>query len=250
MNLKEVQKNWDKFGKTDPLWSILTDPAKKGNKWNVDEFFKTGIDEISGVMDYLKTLNIIFYTKKALDFGCGVGRLTQALAFYFDEVYGIDIAPSMIELAKKFNKYSDRCFYYVNNNNDIRQFDDNSFDFIYSYIVLQHIEPKYIKEYIKEFLRIMVPGGLLIFQLPSKCTEGSGHKTMMSRLKGFVRSSAPRFILKLYRREWDSRYLGQPIMEAYCIDKEEMIDFIHNCGAKVLDMVNDSEDSVRYCVSK
>jgi len=40
LSLKDLQENWDKFGKIDPLWSILTDPHKKGNKWQIDEFLK------------------------------------------------------------------------------------------------------------------------------------------------------------------------------------------------------------------
>ena len=37
---------------------------------------------------------------KALDFGCGVGRLSQALADYFDRVVGADVSPTMIGLAR------------------------------------------------------------------------------------------------------------------------------------------------------
>jgi len=102
-------------------------------------------------MRHLKELNISISTKKALDFGCGVGRLTQALAVYFDEVYGVDISPSMIELAKKYNRYPDKCFYLINEDNQLRQFQDNTFDFIYTVITFQHIEPKYTREYIKSF---------------------------------------------------------------------------------------------------
>src|ERR1700682_912533 len=49
-----------------------------------------------------------------LDFGCGVGRLTQGPASYFASVRGVDIAPSMIELAKRHNRYPDVCHYDLN----------------------------------------------------------------------------------------------------------------------------------------
>ena len=39
MDLKQLQKNWDEFGKTDPLWAILTSPDRKGGKWDPEEFF-------------------------------------------------------------------------------------------------------------------------------------------------------------------------------------------------------------------
>ncbi|MBD1905968.1 class I SAM-dependent methyltransferase [Funiculus sociatus GB2-A5] len=168
MELEELKRNWNEFGRRDPLWAILTNPTKKGNKWEPDEFFKTGEEEIESVINYINSLGIAYSRKKALDFGCGVGRLTQALFHYFDEACGIDIAPSMIELARKYNRYGDKCQYYVNESDDLRLFKDNSFNFIYSKIVLQHIRPEYSKNYIKEFLRILTPGGLMVFQIPSE----------------------------------------------------------------------------------
>ena len=105
MKLEELQENWDQFGKTDPLWAILTHPAKRFRKWGQDEFFRTGKEEIEGVMNKINLLKINFSKNKALDFGCGVGRLSQALCAYFNEVQGVDIAPSMIELANKYNKH-------------------------------------------------------------------------------------------------------------------------------------------------
>lgn len=59
-----------------------------------------------------------FIIKKALDFGCGMGRLTQALTKYFEEVYGIDIAPSMIKLTEKYNRYDNKCKFFLNTTDD------------------------------------------------------------------------------------------------------------------------------------
>jgi SAM-dependent methyltransferase len=168
MKLKDLKKNWDEFGKQDPLWSILADPTKKGNKWKIDDFFKTGEEEIESIIQYITSFGVSCSRKKALDFGCGVGRLTQALCQYFDECYGVDIAPSMIERAREYNRYDEKCKYYLNESNDLRVFEDNVFDFIYSKIVFQHMKPEYSKNYIKELLRVLTPGGFLVFQLPSE----------------------------------------------------------------------------------
>jgi ubiquinone/menaquinone biosynthesis C-methylase UbiE len=104
---------------------------------------------------------------RALDFGCGVGRLTQALADHFTEVHGVDISPSMIEHARSFNRHPERCLFHLNSSNELRMFEDNWFDFVYSNIALQHIEPKYSKRYLQEFLRVLKPGGATVFQLLS-----------------------------------------------------------------------------------
>ena len=168
MNLEELQRNWHEFGKTDPLFAILTVPAKKGNRWNEDEFFNTGEQEIESAMTYLSSLDFRVPSRRALDFGCGVGRVTQALCRYFEHCDGVDIAPSMIGLARRFNKFGHRCAYHVNIADNLQIFGDNEFDFVYSMIVLQHIEPQYSGRYIEEFIRVLKPGGVALFQVPSE----------------------------------------------------------------------------------
>ena len=166
MNLEELQTHWHEFGKTDPLYAILTDENKAGNKWNPEEFFATGRTEVSELMKYIESLGLPLQSGKALDFGCGVGRLTQALAGYFAEVVGVDIAPSMIELANSYNRYQDKCNYVVNSSGNLTIFSNNEFDFIHSNITLQHIAPAFSQRYIQEFVRLLAQGGLLVFQLP------------------------------------------------------------------------------------
>lgn len=167
MELKELQRNWNAFGETDPLGAILTEPDKVGGNWEKGEFFGRGIDEIDQVMDYVWSLGLTPRRGRALDFGCGVGRLTQALCRYFDRCHGVDIAPSMIQLAHAYNRFGPRCRYHLNAVDDLSLFPDGHFDFIYSNIVLQHMRTEYSRNYIKEFIRILASGGLAIFQLPS-----------------------------------------------------------------------------------
>ena len=168
MQLKELQKNWDQLGREDPLWAILSMPDKINNKWEIGEFFKTGIEEIEGVIRHAGSLGAPLKRTRALDFGCGVGRLTQALCRYFENCCGVDLAPSMIKQARKYNQYGARCEYYRNETDGLPIFQNESFDFIYSSLVLQHMKPGYSKKYIEEFLRILSPGGALVFQLPAE----------------------------------------------------------------------------------
>ena len=62
--------------------------------------------------------NISFLTGfaafNAQGFGCGVGRLTRALADHFERVVGIDVAPSMIAQARAMNREYARCNFRVN----------------------------------------------------------------------------------------------------------------------------------------
>ncbi len=88
MHIKELKVQWDKFGRTEPLYAILTCHGKEGNKWGLDEFFEMGEKEIDDLMSYIGSLGLVFPRGTALDFGCGVGRLTQALSSYFNQVCG------------------------------------------------------------------------------------------------------------------------------------------------------------------
>src|SRR5262249_39157060 len=158
MDIKELQRNWDKFGKRDPLYAILLEEDKKGNKWKPEDFFELGREEIKQIIDYTaNNLGLTMRRSRALDFGCGVGRLTQALARHFETVVGVDIAPSMLRGARKYNKFGDRCQYVLNERDDLRLFESNSFDFIYSNRVLQHMRPEYGKSYLREFIRVLSP---------------------------------------------------------------------------------------------
>ncbi|WZO97608.1 methyltransferase domain-containing protein [Isosphaeraceae bacterium EP7] len=168
MELAELQKHWNAFGETDPLWAILTSPSKRGGKWDLKEFFGSGQGEIDWAVKHVRSFGVTIDRSSALDFGCGVGRLTQALCDHFEHCVGIDIAPSMIEHARRLNQFGARCEYVVNDRSDLGVFPDATFSFIYSNIVLQHINPEFSRKYIQEFVRILKPGGIALFQIPSE----------------------------------------------------------------------------------
>ena len=98
--LERLRSDWDALAKGDALWAILTDGNKAGGGWDVGEFFATGEIELATVMGYLGEVECLLDADgAALDFGCGVGRLTQALARRFAASVGVDISEEMIRRA-------------------------------------------------------------------------------------------------------------------------------------------------------
>ena len=168
MKLHAQQSQWDQLGRTDPLWAILTDPNCRQGRWDPAAFFETGEKYMEALMGLAGSLGLPARRETALDFGCGVGRLTQAAAAYFDQVTGVDIAPAMLELARQYNRHGERCRYLLNEQNHLRQFAGGSFDFVYSCLTLQHLPRRHIRAYLGEFVRVVRPGGLVLFQLPSE----------------------------------------------------------------------------------
>ncbi len=162
VTLETLKKDWDSLAARDALHAILTDQSKSGGKWSIDEFMKTGSSEIQTVLAHLARIGYVpDSTGPALDFGCGVGRLTQALAGHFASCVGVDISPQMIQKAESLNRHG-HCRYVVTGNG-LLPFVDANFSFIYSNLVLQHMPPLYSTGYLREFMRLLAPGGVLVF---------------------------------------------------------------------------------------
>lgn len=166
MGLSEVAKSWDRLGRTDPMWAVLTDRGRK--RWDPREFLATGVREIRSVMDRLDVLGAGSRLGVALDFGCGAGRLTQGLAVAgFEKVIAVDVSAAMIAMAADTVTDPARCQFLVNDRADLVAVDDASVDFVYSCRVLQHMPPELAEGYIREFFRVARPGAPVVFQLPS-----------------------------------------------------------------------------------
>jgi ubiquinone/menaquinone biosynthesis C-methylase UbiE len=241
MNIKRLRRHWDALGRSDPLWANLTNDDKRGGKWDADGFFLTGEHEIQEVMDHVGSLSMAFEHDRALDFGCGVGRLTQALATRFNDVWGVDIAPSMIEVANRYNRHPGTCHYFLNDGSDLERFDDASFDFIYSNIVLQHMQPKDQRRYLAELIRVLAPGGLFVFQLPSAPLPLPEPKGGWQRLRRRIKSITPSPVLVPYRRvRRELAGLGRgPRMEMWGQPEEEVRRYLASHGARVISVTPD-----------
>jgi trans-aconitate methyltransferase len=161
------QSLWDGHASRDPLWAVLAFPEKSGNRWTVREFMQTGEREIALLYHRFAELQLPEPKGRALDFGCGVGRLTQALARRVSQVVGADISPGMIDLAQRLNQYPDRASYMSTAQTGLASLPSRSFQLIYSNIVLQHVPSGAAVRYLHDFFRLLDANGLLIFQLPS-----------------------------------------------------------------------------------
>jgi SAM-dependent methyltransferase len=170
MHLSSLRRHWERLGRQDPFWAVLTDPSKRHGAWDLEQFYRSGVDELAAVLQHGQRLGLTFARDRALDFGCGAGRMTQAMAASFERADGVDISASMLETARQHNRFVDRCVYSLNREPNLALFADATFSFVFTTLVLQHMDPRYAKAYIREFVRVLKPGGLLVFQVPSHRT--------------------------------------------------------------------------------
>ncbi len=252
MDLESVQRTWDAFGETDPMTAVLTEPDKAGNRWNPNEFFATGVRDVREILEMTRTAGLSPRPGRALDFGCGVGRLSQALGDHFDEVHGVDIAPSMLEKARRFNRHGNKCTFHLNSVDNLRLFSDNHFDFVCSLITLQHIEPRYSHAYLNEMVRVLARGGVLVFQLPAEMT-------VRYRARKALKNVIPPRIAYVYRLlRYGAEHAKDPQrfsgMEMYGTPRHAVERLLRGAGGTVAAVVRDRHAgnwvSYRYFVTK
>lgn len=117
--------------------------------------------------------------KKVLDFGCGAGDSTFALALESYECVGVDIIGSSINKAKeRYKKDFSNCkikFYEFDETTKL-YFDGGSFDIITCNGVFEHIHPELRQEHFKEIYRLIKPGWLIVIRgTPNSNFPRDGH---------------------------------------------------------------------------
>ena len=195
-SVERLSREWDELADQDALWAILSNDPERRGRWDVVEFFATGEREVDDVLARADALERPAHHDVALDFGCGVGRLTRALAGRFERVVGVDVSPEMVARARELNADRPTCAFEANVAPDLGRFDDASFDLVYSSKVLQHMSsPSLACRYIGEFMRVLRPDGLVAFQLWTRI-PGRRRLQPRRRLYGLLAAArAPRPVL-------------------------------------------------------
>lgn len=228
MGLQNVHDKWSELGESDAMWAVLTERGKSRNRWDLDEFLGTGRAEIATQLAELARHHVPVTFDRALDFGCGVGRLTQGLlAGGFAQAIGIDISPGMIKKAEEFNTRGDRCSFVLNVVADLSVFANDSFDLVYTRRVLQHMPNDLAKRYICEFFRVTRPGGVVVFQIPTMLRHD---------LPGLLMRSIPDLVLNRLRRGMEMH--GTPV--------KEVVNVIGSAGGSVVAIENDEAAGKRW----
>lgn len=241
MGLDYVRRTYEALGRDDPLYAVLTKASKRHGAWDPEAFFRTGREEVDDMLAWVRSLDVELRTGRVLDFGCGVGRLSQALAEHFDEVVGVDISRTMVERAREFDRHGPRVRYVVNTRGDLAAFEDGRFDFVYSNITLQHVPPRHARTYVREFFRVSAPGGLAVFQMRNgPRVEPGSLRSWLYRLN------------REHLRHLLQRLRGRPPYEIHYMARSLVEETIREGGGEVV-AVEDvgrgkrPEKSLRYC---
>jgi len=164
-------RSWETLGRTDPYYGVLTDQRFRRAKLDasaLEEFFASGSVHMAGLLRRIERVLGPVSRGRALDFGCGVGRLTLPLVrdADFAEVVGVDISESMLQEAQRNARDTDlgRIEFVLSDDQLSRL--EGAFDFVHSFIVLQHIPVARGEVIVRQLIQRLAPGGVAALQLP------------------------------------------------------------------------------------
>ncbi len=197
-----------------------------------DEFFATAADVIRDLEGELKRLppDGPAPTRRALEIGCGPGRLMRPMSRHFAEIHGVDVSDEMVRQAKEKLRGVPHAHPHAIGGSDLALFPDEHFDFVYSYAVFQHIPgADVVFSYLRETVRVLKPGGfarLQICGLPredKEATTWDGARISADEVRAFARAQGVRLLsltgvdTQYMWTTWQKPPLQSPVPAASCV---------------------------------
>ena len=159
-----MRDDWNARAREDANYYVAF--GRRGQEF--EEFVATGADVVRSLVRELKRLPAVKTrrARRALEIGCGPGRLMLPMCVHFGEIHGVDVSDEMVARARANLKGIPHAHVHAGSGADLAQFADDCFDFVYSYAVFQHI-PSHdvIWSYLQEAWRVMKPRAILRFQV-------------------------------------------------------------------------------------
>lgn len=159
----KMQADWNARAQEDAFYYVAFGRRNQTD----DEFLATASDQVHGFQLELRRLPAARpRQRRALEIGCGPGRLMRPLSRHFGEIHGVDVSDEMVRMARRKLEGVPHAHPHHAPNSNLEAFADDSFDFVYSYAVFQHIPSREVViGYLKESWRVLKPGGILRCQI-------------------------------------------------------------------------------------
>jgi len=138
---REIWDSWD--------WN------RAGEEWTISERWKDSL-----IRCVLQTE--IPHGAAVLEIGPGAGRWTEALLARCSKYTGVDISATCVERCRQRFAHASQAQFIVGSGRDLAPIADHSTDAIWSFDVFVHVNRAEVESYVKEFARVLRPGGLAV----------------------------------------------------------------------------------------
>ena len=194
MNDRDTDRDWLSVASSNPYWGVLSAPEYMGADIDADAkttFFASGEAYVSNLIATIhRQIAADIALHRALDFGCGVGRLALPLARNFGRVVGVDVVPRMLELTRMNAAAANVSNIDLVLGDDTLSQVEGTFDLVNTYIVLQHIPLARGYALLRRLVDLISVGGIGSLQLT------------YAKARRFIEHEAPRALY--YRRDGGS----------------------------------------------
>lgn len=155
-----MRSYWDESARRNAVWYV--DTSLDYDEPDLERFFETGRVIVSQALEDAPATPS--GNGLAVEIGCGLGRICQALADRFDKVVGVDISPEMLKRAREVVQKPNVEFV-QGDGLTLDVLESASADLVLSFTVFQHIPSiDVICRYLTEAGRVLKPGGVFVFQ--------------------------------------------------------------------------------------
>ena len=157
------------MGKIDPYYGVLSHEKYRSehlSRDNREEFFTSGDDHVQRVMGTIRAhIDPGFAPAMSVDFGCGTGRLVIPLSRISGRVAGIDVSDAMLaETRKNCESRGVDNFLLARSIAELLTVVP-SYDFVHSYIVIQHIPRRRGMQIVEHLIANLASGGVMALHL-------------------------------------------------------------------------------------
>ena len=181
---RDTDADWTRIAEHQPFFGVLAEDRYRSERLDDaarERFYASGGPDVDFAIATIRRLfDPGFQPRLAVDFGCGVGRLTLAMRAHAERVIGVDVAPGMREIATE-----EAARRGVDGVEFAAVAPTEGVDWLNSLIVFQHIPPERGYGLIEGLAAAVVPGGAVSLQITTHRDER--HLTEIFRDVGLAR---------------------------------------------------------------
>lgn len=250
MHAKDVmRRDWDDRAKKNALHYI----ASWKTDWDLNSFFASGEEDFQRLVGpVLERCGLPSTGKTMAELGCGVGRMTGSFARRYESVLALDISAEMLGKATQLHNERKNILWTRVGGADLACIGSSSVDFVFSYLVLQHMPKKELAlNYVREMLRILRPGGAFLFQFngsrkPTMNLRGRTAWGIVNALWSANLTGTSEFMARLFGL--DPSAAGKTWM-GVAIETKTISETAQSCGAEVREIIG-QDTPMNWCCGR